>query len=130
MSILKRFLVIISIVVFSTLIVPLVAVNTAKAEAGMAVVLVLLFILNPSVSVLVGIISGRDIKHFWFTPFLIAFLSWFFSCVAYKVPFPFVYSVIYFVLCGVCMLLTYFVKNLIYEKSIVEHKKETITKND
>ena len=130
MSFLKKILVIISIIVFSMLIIPVVVVNTVKAEAGMAVVLVLFFILNPLISAFVGIISGRDIKHFWFTPFLIAFLSWLFSCVAYEVTFPFVYSVIYFVLCGVCMLLTRFVKKLIYKKSIGEHKKETITKND
>ncbi len=104
MSRVKRLIKIIGIIVVTMLIIPIVAINTVKADAGMLVALMLFFVLNPIVSVAVGIFASRDIKFFWFAPILFAVLFWVFSCFAYEPAFPIVYSVIYFVISSISML--------------------------
>ncbi len=110
MSFVNRIVVILSLIIISMLIVPLIAVNTVKADAGMLVALLLFFAVYPVISILIGIISGKDIKHFWFAPILVAVLFWVFSLLAYKTAFPLVYSVIYFIICSISMLITVAVK--------------------
>lgn len=105
----KRALLILSIVVVSMVIIPMIAVNTVKADAGMLTVIVLFFAVNPLVSIWTGTIAGKDIKHLWFTPVTVAVLFWVFSSLTFKTAFPFVYSAIYFSLCSVSMLITWFV---------------------
>lgn len=106
----KRVIAIIMLIITSMLIIPLITVNTVKADAGMLVTLLLFFVLYPIVSVWIGIISGQDIKRFWFTPVLIAGLFWVFSSLTYKTAFPIVYSIIYFIVCSISMLITIFAK--------------------
>ncbi len=111
MSIIKRFALIMTFIAVSMLIIPLIAVNTLKADTGMLAVLILFFALYPVVCVCVGILAGRDIGHFWFSPVLTAVLFWFFSSFTYKTAFPVVYSAVYLVLCTVSMLITWIVSN-------------------
>lgn len=112
MNLSKRFIVIITLIILSMLIIPLITINTVKADAGMLVALLLFFVLYPIISIWVGIISGKDIKSFWFTPILTAVLFWVFSSFAYNTAFPIVYSIIYFVICCISMLITFFcIKN-------------------
>ncbi len=106
MNFAKRIIVILGLIIISMLIIPLIAVNTVKADAGMVVVLLLFFAVYPVISIWIGIISGKDIKHFWFAPILIAILFWAFSSLTYKTAFPVVYSVIYFIVCSISMLIT------------------------
>lgn len=106
MGYIKRTISIFTLLITSMLIIPLITVNTVKAEVGMVVTLLLFFVLYPVISVWVGIISGKDIKHFWFTPVLVAVLFWIFSSFTYKTAFPIVYSVIYFTVCSVSMIIT------------------------
>ena len=106
MNFAKRIIVILGLIIISMLIIPLIAVNTVKADAGMVVVLLLFFAVYPVISIWIGIISGKDIKHFWFAPILIAILFWVFSSLTYKTAFPVVYSVIYFIVCSISMLIT------------------------
>ena len=107
MNRIKRTIVILAIIVATMLIIPLVAVNTVKADAGMLVAMMLFFLVNPAVSIVIGILAGKDIKFFWFTPLLIAGLFWAFSSLTYETAFPIVYSAIYFVVSAISMVITW-----------------------
>ena len=108
-----RLIVIISVLLMSMVIIPVVTANTVKAESGMLVTLILFFIVEPLASVTVGILSGADIKFFWFTPIFTALLFWMVACFVYQPAFPIVYSAIYFVLCTISMLVTKLVRIII-----------------
>lgn len=110
MSFIKRIIVILTLIITSMLVFPLITVNIVKDDAGMLVTLLLFFAVYPVISVWTGIISGEDIKHFWFVPILIAVLFWAFSSVTYKTAFPVVYSIIYFIVCFISMLITRFAR--------------------
>lgn len=103
----KRAIVIFAIIVAAMLIIPLVAVNTVKADAGMLVAMMLFFLVYPAVSIVIGIIAGKDIKFFWFTPLLIAGLFWAFSTLTYNTAFPIVYSAIYLAVSAISMVITW-----------------------
>lgn len=105
----KRITVILLLIVVSMLILPVITVNTIKADAGMLAVLIMFFALNPAISIATGIIAGKDIKHLWFTPILVSGLFWCFSSLTYKTAFPVVYSGIYFAVCLVSMLIIGFI---------------------
>ena len=83
--------------------------NTVKADAGMLVTMMLFFVVHPIVSIVTGILAGKDIKFFWFTPILVACLFWAFSSFTYVTAFPIVYSAAYLVICAISMLITWFV---------------------
>ena len=106
MGYVKRTVFIFTLLIASMLIIPSITVNTVMADAGMLVTLLMFFAFYPVVSVWAGIISGKDIKHCWFTPVLVAVLFWIFSSLTYKTAFPLVYSAIYFTVCLVSMLIT------------------------
>ena len=105
----KRAIVIITSIIAVVLIIPLITVNTVKADAGMLVTILLFFAVNPVLSVAMGILSGKDIKFFWFTPLLVAGLFWAFSSFTYETAFPIVYSGIYFIICAITMLITWLI---------------------
>ena len=107
MNRIKRTIVILAIIVTTMLIIPFVAVNTVKADAGMLVAMMLFFLVNPAVSIVIGILAGKDIKFFWFTPLLIAGLFWAFSSLTYETAFPIVYSAIYLAVSAVSMLIAW-----------------------
>ena len=107
MSKIKRSIVIIAIILTAMLIIPLITVNTVKADAGMLFSMLLFFAVNPLVSIATGILAGKDIKFFWFTPILVAGLFWAFSSFTYVTAFPIVYSIAYFVICTISMLITW-----------------------
>jgi len=107
MNRIKRTIVILAIIVTTMLIIPFVAVNTVKADAGMLVAMMLFFLVNPAVSIVIGILAGKDIKFFWFTPLLIAGLFWAFSSLTYETAFPIVYSAIYLVVSAISMVITW-----------------------
>ena len=107
MNRIKRTIVILAIIIITMLVVPLIAVNTVKADAGMFVAMMLFFLAYPAVSVVIGILAGRDIKFFWFSPILVAGLFWAFSSLTYETAFPIVYSAIYLAVSAVSMLITW-----------------------
>ncbi len=110
MNFIKRIVRLLSITIISMLIIPIITINTVKADAGMLVTLMLFFAVYPVVSVVIGIISGEDVKHFWFSPAFIAVLFWVFSSFTYKTAFPVLYSILYFLLCLISMLMASFIK--------------------
>lgn len=107
MSKINRAIIIIAIILTAMLIIPLIAVNTVKADAGMLVTMMLFFVVHPIVSIITGILAGKDIKSFWFTPILVAGLFWAFSSFAYDTAFPIVYSATYLVICTISMLISW-----------------------
>lgn len=102
----KRSIVIFAIIIITMLVIPLITVNTVKADAGMLVSMILFFLVYPTTSIIIGILAGRDIKFFWPSPVIIAGLFWAFSYLTYETAFPIVYSAIYFVISVVSMLIT------------------------
>ena len=110
MNFIKRIVRLLSITIISMLIIPIITINTVKADAGMLVTLMLFFAVYPVISVVIGIISGEDVKHFWFSPAFIAVLFWVFSLFTYKTAFPVLYSILYFLLCLISMLMASFIK--------------------
>ncbi len=107
MNRLTRAIVIASIVVVTMLIVPIVTTVTVAGEAGMAVTLLLFFVVHPAVSIAIGALAGRDIRFFWPTPLVLAGLFWVFACVTYEPAFPVVYSLSYMGICAVSMLIAW-----------------------
>lgn len=103
----KRAIAILAIIITIMLIIPLITINTVKADAGMLVAIVLFFIVNPVISIVIGILAGKDIKFFWISPIVIAGLFWAFSSLTYKTAFPVVYSAIYLVVSAISMLITW-----------------------
>ncbi len=116
MNKLKRGILILALILTAMLILPVITVHTVRAEAGMLVTLLLFFVVHPVVSVVVGILAGKEIKFFWASPIAVAGLFWIFSCLAYQPAFPAVYSVAYFAICTVSMVLTWAIHKKIYHK--------------
>lgn len=56
------------------LLLPWFAVTFVKSNAGMAVTLLLFFAINPSYSILLGVVAGKHIKVMWSLPFIAATL--------------------------------------------------------
>lgn len=109
MSKIKRSTIILAIILIAMLIIPLITVNTVKADAGMLVTMMLFFVVHPIVSIITGILAGKDIKFFWVTPILVAGLFWAFSSFTYVTAFPIVYSAAYLAICTISMLITWLV---------------------
>ena len=107
MSKIKRLIIIIAIILIAMLIIPLITVNTVKSDAGMLVTMMLFFVVHPIVSIMTGILAGKDIKFFWFTPILVAGLFWAFSSFTYVTAFPIVYSAAYLAICTISMLISW-----------------------
>lgn len=110
---LMRFVVIASIIVVTMLIIPIVTTMTLEGPNGMAVTLVLFFIVNPAVSIVCGALAGRDLRCFWPTPMVLAGLFWVFARLTYDPAFPIVYSLSYMGICAVSMLIAW----LVYRKA-------------
>ena len=109
MSKIKRTIIIIAIILTAMLIIPIITLNTVKADAGMLVTMMLFFIVHPIVSIVIGILAGKDIKFFWLTPILVAGLFWAFSSFTYVTAFPIVYSIAYLLICTISMMITWLV---------------------
>lgn len=105
----KLIYMLISIIIIM-LIIPLIAVNTVKADAGMLVAIALFFVVNPILSIFIGIASGKDIRFFWFMPIVIAILFWIFSSLTFKTAFPILYSAVYLIITAVSMCITWLIK--------------------
>ena len=100
-------IIILALIVFFMLILPLITIQTVKADAGMLVTLLLFFVVHPAVSIAVGILAGKDMKFFWPAPAVVAALFWLFSTFTYETAFPIVYSAAYLVIGTISMLITW-----------------------
>lgn len=53
---------------------PWLAVTFIKSDAGMAVCFLLFFMVDPIYSVMTGVLAGKDIRHLWSLPVILAVL--------------------------------------------------------
>ena len=107
MSRVKRSIIILALIVCFMLILPLITIQTVKADAGMLVTLLLFFVVHPAVSIAVGILAGKDMKFFWPASAVVAALFWVFSTFTYETAFLIVYSAAYLVIGTIAMLITW-----------------------
>lgn len=105
----KRAILILVLLLTAMLILPFITIHTVRAEAGMLVTLLLFFAVHPAVSAIVGVLAGKEIKYFLSVPLWVALLFWGCSCLAYQPAFPVVYSIAYFAISAVSMVLTWLI---------------------
>ena len=110
-----------SIIIIMVLL-PVIAVFTVRSDMGMAVMIILLFTVNPLFSVMLGIIAGGDFKRMWYIPFLssVVFLAGVWCIFDTNMDFL-VYAVIYFAAGYISAFLTMYVNKLIikyYKKDL------------
>ena len=55
-----------------TLLIPFFSAKLIPADAGMAICMILFFLLYPLLSILLGALVSRDMKHFWWMPLVSA----------------------------------------------------------
>ena len=89
---------------------PWCAVTFIKGDGGMAVCFLMFFAINPAASVVIGMISGRNIRASWFLPILSAVLfllgTWIFFDMG-ELAFI-LYAAVYLLLGCVAMLISAF----------------------
>lgn len=100
------------VIIAFMLFVPITIVKFAPANAGMGLMFILFFALNPIFSIVLGIFSGRDIRIFWFVPLLnaVAFLlSMWFVFTTTEILFS-IYAIIYLAVGVIAMAVTSLLK--------------------
>ena len=114
MSMAKRILAVISIMLAVLLIAPLAVLNFANPMDGMGLMFLLFFAINPVASIIVGILSGRAVKKMWWTPLLFSamFLLCCWLALQEVVWDLLVYAVIYLLLGTIAMTVTKVVAGL------------------
>ena len=91
---------------------PWLAVTFVKGDAGMVVCFLLFFAVNPLYSVIIGVFTGKNIRHLWSLPVISAMLfligTWIFFDMG-ETAFI-LYAVVYLVLAIVAMLISMFIR--------------------
>ena len=72
MSMAKKIITVISIMLAVLLIAPLAVLNFANPMDGMGLMFLLFFVVNPSAAVVVGVLAGGAVKRMWWSPPLFA----------------------------------------------------------
>ncbi len=87
---------------------PWCAVTFVKSDGGMAACFLLFFAINPMASIIIGILSGRNIRASWFHPTVLSILFLFGTWILFDVREFIFYGVFYFILGCAAMLITSF----------------------
>ena len=108
MSIVKRIIVVMTVIFAILLIAPLAVLNFANPMDGMGLMFLLFFAVNPVASIFVGILSGASVKKLWWTPLLfgVMFLLCCWLALQEIVLDLVVYAVIYLLLGMIAMAVT------------------------
>ena len=92
---------------------PFAVAKLASECAGMALCMILFFVINPIYSVILGVVAGREIKTLWNLPLIsaVAFLAgtWMFFDI--HEPWFIAYAAAYLCIGVVAMLITNFIKS-------------------
>jgi len=93
---------------------PWLAVTFAPADAGMAICLLLFYVVNPFYSLVLGGMAGQKPRSLWMLPLLVAglFLAGAGIFFTLSEPFFFIYAGIYFVLGELAMLIVFIVNKM------------------
>lgn len=109
----KKNIICVLVSAFIMLFLPWCAVTFIKGDGGMAVCFLLFFTINPIASIVIGIVSGRNIRTSWFLPVLPAVLFLFGTWIFFDIREPafILYAVVYLLLGYTAMLVSAFVVN-------------------
>lgn len=109
----KKNIICVLVSAFIMLFLPWCAVAFIKGDGGMAVCFLLFFTINPIASIVIGIVSGRNIRTSWFLHVLPAVLFLFGTWIFFDIREPaFIpYAVVYLLLGYTAMLVSAFVVN-------------------
>lgn len=91
---------------------PFVVAKLASECAGMALCMMLFLVINPLYSIILGIISGKNIKKLWHFPIIsvVAFLAGVWLFFGIQEPWFLVYATIYLCIGIISMLITNYIK--------------------
>ena len=105
----SKIIVILSTILFVMLILPVIILNFANADSGLALCLILFFIVCPITVVILGAMAGSDIRALWWVPLVsaLAFTFFFSLAVGEMVYDLFIYSSFYFLISSVSALVSY-----------------------
>ncbi len=94
---LKKVLLSIAVLTVVMLILPILVIQFAPADAGMALCFILFFALDPVTVIGLGILAGTEIKRLWWIPLVsaIVFPLFFAIAIGELVPDLFLYSALY-----------------------------------
>lgn len=104
--------------IVATLLIPLISVKLAPADAGMAICMLLFFIGYPILFILLGVFISRDMKHLWWMPLVsaLAFPLLFSLAMGGMVEELYAYSVIYLFLGYAIAGLLLIIKKIMLER--------------
>jgi len=91
---------------------PFIGVKIVPADAGMAFCFILFYAVNPVFSIVLGILSGGNLKRMWFNPIIssIIFLLSVWALFDIRETAFIIYSLAYLIICTISMLITYTIK--------------------
>lgn len=91
---------------------PWLAVTFVKSDAGMAVCLLLFFVVNPLFSVIIGTFAGKDVRHLWSFPVVSTALFLVGAWILFDIEEMafLLYATVYLALGVVAMLISMFVR--------------------
>ncbi len=98
-------------IVLIFIIVPIFIINFISADASFAVLLILLYLVNPSFAAILGFLSGNNIKKLWWIPLLAAGMYLLSMLLILKVDeTAFIFSGVALILGLFSMLLSHYIK--------------------
>lgn len=110
MSLTKKILIAVSTIILVMLAFPVLAVNFAPDDAGLAFAFLLFFVINPLTVLALGIMAGTDLRKLWWIPLAAsaAFPLFFSVAVWQPVMELYIYSAIYLPIGVLAMLGTHY----------------------
>ena len=106
----KKLLVIISIIIVMLLF-PLCAIMFVSPDASLIAILLMFYIINPMFSIVIGIVSGLEIKRMWWSSLLLPASFIASGYLILKTGHDcLIYSLVYFILHFISMLITSILK--------------------
>lgn len=110
MSSTKKILIAVSTLLVVMLLLPVLAVNFAPADAGLAVAFLLFFVIDPLTVLALGVMAGTELRKLWWIPVVsVAVFPFFFSVAVWEpVMELFIYSAMYLPVGVLAMLGTHY----------------------
>lgn len=100
------------ILIIEMFFIPLILVYISNPQDAMGILIIFLFILNPFISLIIGIISGFEFKKMWWEPILTCFIF----LISYWIILQdiildfFIYAFIYLAFGSITMLITFLLR--------------------
>ena len=95
----KNFLKVTGISLLLTFVLPVIAVKTVPADAGMAVCFILFFAVNTAASCIIGVFAGGNIRKNWYFVFVLPIIFLLSSVIIFALDMAFaVYAALYLVI--------------------------------